>query len=59
MQRYNIKLLEEKKVCLKFKSKLSKYEKLLYLVKGSQIQNIMNGHFLVYTSIQTHTSALL
>ena len=49
-----------KKNCLKFKIKLSKQEKkLLYLVKGSQIQNIMNSHFLAYTSTETHSSALL
>jgi hypothetical protein len=49
-----------KKSCLKFKGEFSKEEKKnLCLVKGSQIQNITNSHFLSYTSIQIHSSALL
>ena len=57
MQRYNIQLFEEKN-CRNSRVNCQN-KKNLYLVEGFQIQNIMNGHFLAYTNIQTHTSALL
>jgi len=60
IHRYNVHLFEQiffeiQEQIVKTKQK----KKTSILVKGSQIQNIINSHFLAYTSIQIHSSALL